>query len=50
MKDRNDYRCMSTKQLCEQARYAVNPNWQELAIALTERLEDYHYDVRADYE
>lgn len=59
-KDRNDYRSMSTADLCEQVRYAINPNWEELAIALAERLaakhetiENYRYDLRAeraDYE
>jgi hypothetical protein len=59
-KDRNDYRSMSTAELCEETRYAVNPDWMELAIALAERLaakqqtiQNYHYDVRAersDYE
>jgi hypothetical protein len=54
-KDRNDYRSMDTAALCEETRYARNPNWEELAIALAERLEqkqrrlqDYHYDLRAE--
>lgn len=59
-KDRNDYRSMSTADLCEQVRYAINPNWEELAIALAERLaakqqtiQNYRYALRAeraDYE
>ena len=55
MKDRNDYRSMDSKQLCEETRYAVSPNWEELAIALAERLQtkqqtiqNYHYDLRAE--
>lgn len=54
-KDRTDYRSMDTAQLCEETRYAVNPNWQELAIVLAERLEskqreftDFKYDLRAE--
>jgi hypothetical protein len=57
MKDRNDYRSMSTAELCEETRYAVSPNWEELAIALAERLQtknqqltDYRYDLRAERE
>jgi hypothetical protein len=59
-KDRNDYRSMSTYDLCEEVCYAINPNWEELAIALAERLtakheiiETYRYNLRAeraDYE
>jgi hypothetical protein len=59
-KDRDYYRCMSTVRLIEETRYAIDPDWQELAIALAERLEEKseeltgcHYDMRAersDYE
>jgi hypothetical protein len=38
-KNRNDYRTMHTSQLQEEVRYAINPDWQELAIALAERLD-----------
>lgn len=54
-KDRDYYRSMSTADLCEQVSYAINPDWQELAIALAERLAaknqqltDYRYDLRAE--
>lgn len=40
MKDRNDYRAMSSYDLIQEAHYGININWQELAIALSERLED----------
>lgn len=40
MKDRNDYRAMSSHDLIQEAHYGININWQELAIALSERLED----------
>jgi len=39
-KSRDDYRCMTTGQLQEELRYVVSPDWQELAIALAERLKD----------
>lgn len=44
-KDRNDYRSMDTKELQEEVRYAVNPDWKELAIALTERLDTIRREV-----
>jgi hypothetical protein len=44
LKDRNDYRCMTDKQLQEEVQYAVNPDWRELAVALAERLEEYTRD------
>ena len=42
MKDRTDYRAMSTSDLIQEVHYGLNTNWQELAIALSERLEDHH--------
>jgi hypothetical protein len=39
-KNRNDYRSMDTKQLQDEVRYAINVDWQELAIALSERVDD----------
>lgn len=39
VKQRDDYRCMSTSELIEEVRRAHNPDWQELAIALAERLD-----------
>jgi hypothetical protein len=44
-KDRNDYRSMDTRQLQEETRYAVSPDWQELAIALAERLDTIRRDT-----
>jgi hypothetical protein len=38
-KDRNDYRSMSTKELQHEVKYPINPDWQELAIVLAERLD-----------
>lgn len=38
-KDRNDYRSMATKELQEEVLRGINPDWQELAIALAERLD-----------
>lgn len=59
-RDRSHYRAMSTRELIEETKYAVGPQWKELAVALAERLEDkqrkledYHYDMEAerrDYE
>jgi hypothetical protein len=54
-KDRNDYRAMSTSELIEETKYAIGPQWRELATALAERLEDkqrkldgYRYDMAAE--
>jgi hypothetical protein len=54
-KDRSDYRAMSTQELIEEAKYAIGPQWKELAVALAERLEDkqrkldgYRYDMAAE--
>lgn len=54
-RDRNDYRAMPTTELIEETRYATNPNWQELAIALAERLDEhqlkldgYRYDITSE--
>jgi hypothetical protein len=44
-KDRNDYRSMDTRQLQEETRYAVSLDWQELAIALAERLDTIRRDT-----
>lgn len=44
-RDRNDYRSMDTRQLQEEIRYAVSPDWQELAIALAERLDTIRRDT-----
>lgn len=55
--DRDYYHSLPTAQLVEAVRYAVQSqtNWQELAIALAERLvtkqralEEKHYDYLAD--
>lgn len=44
-KDRNDYRSMDTRQLQEETRYGTTVNWQELAIALAERLDTIRREV-----
>lgn len=38
-KDRNDYRTMSVLALQEEVLRGINPDWQELAIVLAERLD-----------
>jgi hypothetical protein len=38
MKDRSYYRKLDTSELREQVKYGVDVDWQELAIALGERL------------
>ena len=43
--DRDYYRGMETKELREQVHYGINVDWQELAIALTERLETIRNEV-----
>ena len=45
IKDRNYYRAMSLKELREQAKYGINVDWKELAIALTERLNTIRREV-----
>lgn len=40
VKQRDDYRCMSKKELIEEVKRGTNVNWEELAIALAERLND----------
>ncbi len=45
MRDRNDYRCMTTAQLKEEARHALRPDWRELCIALVERVEELECDL-----
>jgi hypothetical protein len=45
IKDRNYYRAMNLKELREQAKYGINVNWTELAIALTERLDTIRREV-----
>ena len=39
-KSRDDYRCMGTKALQEEVKYAINPDWREVAIALSERIDE----------
>jgi len=51
-KDRTYYRAMTTRALVEETKYAVGPEWRELATALAERLEDKHWVScpECDYE
>ena len=50
-KDRSYYRQLDTNQLREAARYAPhNTNWQELAIALAERIEVIRDETLSDME
>lgn len=44
-KDRNHYRTMSTSELQEEVRYGIAVDWQELAIALAERLDTIRREV-----
>jgi len=37
--DRSYYRTLTHNELCEEVKYSTNTNWQELAIALAERLD-----------
>lgn len=47
-KDRNYYRCLTNAELIEAAKRDVNPDWQELALVLSERLDaqEREYDPR----
>jgi hypothetical protein len=40
LRDRNYYRSLPTPTLREEINHKTNVDWQELAIALTERLDD----------
>lgn len=44
-KDRSYYRTMPTSELREQVKYGINVDWEELAIALTERLNTIRREV-----
>jgi len=44
-KDRDHYRCQTTTALQEEVRYGVNVDWQELAIALAERVDTVRDEV-----
>lgn len=48
-KDRNDYRCMATKELQEEVQRGVNVNWQEIAIALAERVDTIRRETMDDW-
>lgn len=44
-KDRNDYRTMDTRTLQEETLRGINVDWQELAIALAERLDTIRRNI-----
>jgi hypothetical protein len=44
-KDRTYYRALTHNELREQAKYGINVDWKELAIALTERLDTIRAEV-----
>lgn len=39
-KDRDYYRALTNRELIDETKNAIRPDWQELAIVLAERLED----------
>lgn len=39
-KDRTYYRCLTNKELIEEAKRGLNVDWQELGTVIAERLED----------
>lgn len=43
-KDRDYYRALSDRELIEEVRYAIDPDWKELAFALGERLYYHNYE------
>lgn len=52
---RSDYRTMTDRELLDEVKQALNPNWQELAIVLAERWqvawwESKHYCARCSEE
>lgn len=52
-KDRDYYRSTSTKELQEEVKRGINVDWQELAIALAERVDTIRREtldeIRDDY-
>jgi len=50
-KDRDYYRCMSERELREAVRYGLaDTDWQELAIALAERLDTIRRETLDEVE
>ena len=49
-KDRDYYRGLETKELQHEVKYAINPDWHELAIALAERLETVRREVYDEFD
>jgi hypothetical protein len=45
LKDRNYYRSLPTSALREETRYRTNIDWEELAVALIERLDDVRQEA-----
>jgi hypothetical protein len=45
IKDRSYYRTMTHNELREQAKYGIDVDWKELAIALTERLDTIRREI-----
>jgi len=43
-KDRDYYRALTNRELIDEAKNAIRPDWQELAIALAERLEKEEFN------
>lgn len=40
-KDRDYYRMLTDQELIDEVKYAVEPDWKELAFALAESLRDH---------
>jgi len=47
-KDRSYYRKLSLAELEELTHYGIDVNWQELAIAMAERMADIRAEVYAE--
>jgi hypothetical protein len=43
-RDRDYYRALTNKDLVDEAKNAINPDWHELAIVLAERLEKEEFN------
>jgi hypothetical protein len=50
LKDRSYYRQLDTNQLEEEVYYGLNVDWQELCIALSERIEAIRNETIAAME
>lgn len=49
-RDRDHYRGLQTTELLDEVKYALDPDWQELAIVLAERIVTMRREYDYDYD